>query len=142
MDAEVIAEGIEREGELATVRELGIEYGQGYLLGRPADLEAIKAGLAGGAPAPAAPPEVVPPSRLAPPPVASHSAPAAPPRPAPAWAPPVEPPVEPPPAVYHPPRTPSFAFPDDEPMAEPPPQPFPEAPEGGQPMLPPGFDED
>jgi EAL domain-containing protein (putative c-di-GMP-specific phosphodiesterase class I) len=32
----IIAEGIEREGELQTLLELGIEYGQGYLLGRPA----------------------------------------------------------------------------------------------------------
>jgi len=36
-DAAVIAEGIEREGELKIVQEMGIEYGQGYLLGRPAD---------------------------------------------------------------------------------------------------------
>jgi EAL domain-containing protein (putative c-di-GMP-specific phosphodiesterase class I) len=32
----IIAEGIEREGELQVLLELGIEYGQGYLLGRPA----------------------------------------------------------------------------------------------------------
>jgi EAL domain-containing protein (putative c-di-GMP-specific phosphodiesterase class I) len=32
----IIAEGIEREGELQTLLELGIEYGQGFLLGRPA----------------------------------------------------------------------------------------------------------
>jgi EAL domain-containing protein (putative c-di-GMP-specific phosphodiesterase class I) len=31
----IIAEGIERQGELATLLDLGIEYGQGYLLGRP-----------------------------------------------------------------------------------------------------------
>jgi EAL domain-containing protein (putative c-di-GMP-specific phosphodiesterase class I) len=36
-DAAVIAEGIEREGELEVVTEMGIEYGQGWLLGRPAD---------------------------------------------------------------------------------------------------------
>ncbi len=36
-EAAVIAEGIEREGELEVVQEMGIEYGQGYLLGRPAD---------------------------------------------------------------------------------------------------------
>lgn len=34
----VIAEGIEREGELQALVELGIEYGQGYLLGRPGAL--------------------------------------------------------------------------------------------------------
>jgi EAL domain-containing protein (putative c-di-GMP-specific phosphodiesterase class I) len=32
----IIAEGIEREGELQTLLELGIEYGQGFLLARPA----------------------------------------------------------------------------------------------------------
>jgi EAL domain-containing protein (putative c-di-GMP-specific phosphodiesterase class I)/FixJ family two-component response regulator len=32
---ELIAEGIETPGELAALRELGIQYGQGYLLGRP-----------------------------------------------------------------------------------------------------------
>ncbi len=35
-DAQVIAEGIETEAELETVKALGIELGQGYLLGRPA----------------------------------------------------------------------------------------------------------
>lgn len=34
--SKVIAEGIETETEYATVRELGIQYGQGYWLGRPA----------------------------------------------------------------------------------------------------------
>jgi len=32
----IIAEGIEREGELQALLELGIAYGQGFLLGRPA----------------------------------------------------------------------------------------------------------
>jgi EAL domain-containing protein (putative c-di-GMP-specific phosphodiesterase class I) len=32
----IIAEGIERQAELETLLELGIELGQGYLLGRPA----------------------------------------------------------------------------------------------------------
>jgi len=36
-ESSVIAEGIEREGELEVVMELGIEYGQGYLLGRPGE---------------------------------------------------------------------------------------------------------
>ncbi|NIK76969.1 EAL domain-containing protein (putative c-di-GMP-specific phosphodiesterase class I) [Paenibacillus castaneae] len=36
MDISIIAEGIELDAELAKVRELGIEYAQGYLLGRPA----------------------------------------------------------------------------------------------------------
>ena len=34
-DAEIIAEGIETEAELETVRRLGIRLGQGYLLGMP-----------------------------------------------------------------------------------------------------------
>jgi EAL domain-containing protein (putative c-di-GMP-specific phosphodiesterase class I) len=32
----IIAEGIEREGELQALLDLGIEFGQGFLLGRPA----------------------------------------------------------------------------------------------------------
>ncbi|WP_246187530.1 EAL domain-containing protein [Neomoorella glycerini] len=35
LGAEVIAEGIERPGELKVLQDLGVEYGQGYLLGRP-----------------------------------------------------------------------------------------------------------
>ena len=35
MDISIIAEGIELEEELAKVREMGIAYAQGYLLGRP-----------------------------------------------------------------------------------------------------------
>ncbi|WP_406676426.1 EAL domain-containing protein [Moorella sp. ACPs] len=35
LGAEVIAEGIEKPGELKTLRHLGVEYGQGYLLGKP-----------------------------------------------------------------------------------------------------------
>jgi EAL domain-containing protein (putative c-di-GMP-specific phosphodiesterase class I) len=31
----IVAKGIERDGELQTLLELGIEYGQGFLLGRP-----------------------------------------------------------------------------------------------------------
>jgi EAL domain-containing protein (putative c-di-GMP-specific phosphodiesterase class I) len=34
----VVAEGIERDEELAVCRGIGIKYGQGYLLGRPAPL--------------------------------------------------------------------------------------------------------
>jgi EAL domain-containing protein (putative c-di-GMP-specific phosphodiesterase class I)/DNA-binding response OmpR family regulator len=34
----LIAEGIETPEELATLRDLGVQYGQGYLLGRPAPL--------------------------------------------------------------------------------------------------------
>jgi EAL domain-containing protein (putative c-di-GMP-specific phosphodiesterase class I)/CheY-like chemotaxis protein len=37
-DATIIAEGIERADEVETLVELGVSYGQGYLLGRPAAL--------------------------------------------------------------------------------------------------------
>ena len=33
--ADLIAEGIETEAELAALRTVGVRYGQGYLLGRP-----------------------------------------------------------------------------------------------------------
>lgn len=36
--AALIAEGVETQSQLDTVRDLGIEYGQGYLLGRPGEL--------------------------------------------------------------------------------------------------------
>jgi EAL domain-containing protein (putative c-di-GMP-specific phosphodiesterase class I) len=39
--AVVIAEGIEEAGELVTLLELGVEYGQGWFLARPADLEVV-----------------------------------------------------------------------------------------------------
>lgn len=35
MESIVIAEGIEREEEMETLLQLGVEYGQGFLLGRP-----------------------------------------------------------------------------------------------------------
>jgi EAL domain-containing protein (putative c-di-GMP-specific phosphodiesterase class I) len=35
MGAEVIAEGVERPGQLATLRDLGVRFAQGFLLGRP-----------------------------------------------------------------------------------------------------------
>jgi len=38
IDAETVAEGIETEAEKAEVERLGVTYGQGYLLGRPAEL--------------------------------------------------------------------------------------------------------
>ena len=38
MESKIIAEGIEREGERDACIELGIDYGQGYLLGRPGEL--------------------------------------------------------------------------------------------------------
>lgn len=36
LGCEVVAEGIETDAELAVVRDLGVEYGQGYLWGQPA----------------------------------------------------------------------------------------------------------
>jgi EAL domain-containing protein (putative c-di-GMP-specific phosphodiesterase class I) len=36
LDLEVIAEGIETPAQLNALRELGVELGQGYLVGRPA----------------------------------------------------------------------------------------------------------
>ena len=44
MDSQIIAEGIEREGERTACVELGLHYGQGYLLGRPAPLENFNLG--------------------------------------------------------------------------------------------------
>lgn len=38
LGAEIIAEGIERPAELDTIKKIGIRYGQGFLLGRPAQL--------------------------------------------------------------------------------------------------------
>jgi len=38
---EVVAEGIEEEAERQTLRELGVTFGQGYLLGRPEPLPAV-----------------------------------------------------------------------------------------------------
>ena len=43
----VVAEGIEREDQLAALRELGCEMGQGYLLGRPTEPAAHSRALAG-----------------------------------------------------------------------------------------------
>jgi EAL domain-containing protein (putative c-di-GMP-specific phosphodiesterase class I) len=35
----IVAEGIETEGELQALKELGVRYGQGYHLARPAPLD-------------------------------------------------------------------------------------------------------
>jgi EAL domain-containing protein (putative c-di-GMP-specific phosphodiesterase class I) len=35
--ATIVAEGIENESALIALRALGVEYGQGYFLGRPSD---------------------------------------------------------------------------------------------------------
>jgi EAL domain-containing protein (putative c-di-GMP-specific phosphodiesterase class I) len=41
-----VAEGIETPGQLASVKALGIELGQGYLLGRPTTAESVLSALA------------------------------------------------------------------------------------------------
>jgi EAL domain-containing protein (putative c-di-GMP-specific phosphodiesterase class I) len=45
IDAQIIAEGIETEGQLSAVRSLGIPLGQGYHLGKPGPIENLR-GLA------------------------------------------------------------------------------------------------
>ena len=46
MDSQIIAEGIEREGEQKACVDLGIDFGQGFLLARPAPLETFNLGAA------------------------------------------------------------------------------------------------
>ncbi len=47
--ARIVAEGIETESELAALKGLGVPMGQGYLLGRPADIGLATAMCAGAA---------------------------------------------------------------------------------------------
>ncbi len=42
-DCEIVAEGVETEAELATLKALKVAKGQGFLLGRPMDLRSAKA---------------------------------------------------------------------------------------------------
>jgi EAL domain-containing protein (putative c-di-GMP-specific phosphodiesterase class I) len=42
--AQVVAEGIERRAELEHLLQLGVQFGQGYLLGRPGPLEIVGSG--------------------------------------------------------------------------------------------------
>ena len=49
--AEVVAEGVETEVEREALQELGVRWGQGYLLGRPAPLEHVLASNASLVPA-------------------------------------------------------------------------------------------
>jgi EAL domain-containing protein (putative c-di-GMP-specific phosphodiesterase class I) len=51
MDSKIIAEGIERDGEREACAELGIDFGQGYLLARPAPLDSFSLGAGGPPPA-------------------------------------------------------------------------------------------
>lgn len=48
MGVRTIAEGVETEQQLETIRRLGVDYAQGYLLGRPEPLDAIAAPVGGG----------------------------------------------------------------------------------------------
>ncbi|MGI8751115.1 MAG: EAL domain-containing protein [Acidimicrobiales bacterium] len=41
LDAQVVAEGIEDEETLVALQGLGVDYGQGYFLGRPAPLAVV-----------------------------------------------------------------------------------------------------
>jgi diguanylate cyclase (GGDEF)-like protein/PAS domain S-box-containing protein len=45
---DLVAEGIERPGQIGPIIEAGCQHGQGYLLGRPMDTDAITALLCGG----------------------------------------------------------------------------------------------
>ena len=59
--ATIIAEGIETEAELSTLRELGVTYGQGFYLGYPAPApwsEASPRRLSAGSADPTADPEL------------------------------------------------------------------------------------
>lgn len=42
MGARIVAEGIEADAELSTLRLLGVECGQGYLLGKPGSIAALR----------------------------------------------------------------------------------------------------
>ena len=42
----IIAEGVERQGELETLRSIGVKKVQGYLLGRPMDFDGAMKALA------------------------------------------------------------------------------------------------
>ena len=41
MDMHMVAEGIETADELATLRELGVSYGQGFYLAEPGPLDRL-----------------------------------------------------------------------------------------------------
>ena len=41
LDLRVVAEGIEEPGQLERLRELGCEFGQGYLFARPGPIEGL-----------------------------------------------------------------------------------------------------
>ncbi|MEO6065730.1 MAG: EAL domain-containing protein, partial [Lysobacterales bacterium] len=43
LDAEIVVEGIETEAQRDLFRDLGCEYGQGWLFGKPLDVDAMLA---------------------------------------------------------------------------------------------------
>lgn len=44
--SQIVAEGVETDGELAVLRELGVDKAQGYLIGRPQPIESVLALIA------------------------------------------------------------------------------------------------
>ena len=54
----IVAEGIEVEGELNTAVDIGVQYGQGYLLARPSPAAQVVEAFSGGG-SPGAPPRAV-----------------------------------------------------------------------------------
>jgi EAL domain-containing protein (putative c-di-GMP-specific phosphodiesterase class I) len=49
IDAEIVAEGIEHPSQLQALRQLGVTYGQGFLLSRPAPLPLAQVATNGSA---------------------------------------------------------------------------------------------
>ncbi len=47
MELKVLAEGVETDGQLALLREMGCDYGQGFLLSRPVPIDQLKVLCAG-----------------------------------------------------------------------------------------------
>ena len=48
LNMDLIAEGVENAAQLVRLRELGVEYGQGYHFGRPLEAAAAEALIAAG----------------------------------------------------------------------------------------------
>src|SRR5206468_796956 len=57
LDLRIVAEGVEQDGQLRRLRQMGCEFGQGFLFARPVDGDAFTAATFGGTgrPADAAP---------------------------------------------------------------------------------------